>query len=365
MVMRLLRFLLLLIVVALFSCKPTKQGNQFEFAIQEGSRMLDSLVQYGSVPGIDVAVAVHGDIVWSNGFGYADLEHKAPVLPGKTRFRIGSVSKPLTAAAMGRLVDAGKMNLDDTVQAYVPYFPTKRFPITIRKISGHLAGIRHYRGQEFLNTKSYPSVESGIAIFSGDSLLFHPGERFSYSSYGYNLLSAAVEGASGSRFLKFMQSEVFDVLQMNNTAADKPDSIIMHRTSFYEVDSLGVICNAPYVDNSYKWAGGGFLSTTSDLVKFGTAHMQGGYLSAGTLEEFTTSQRLNNGETTGYGVGWATIDEGTMKGYGHGGGSVGGITVFNVYPDHGMVLVILSNSSDTDFGTIPERISRLFAESME
>ncbi len=354
-----------LCIVIFISCKPSAdKQDKYGYAIQEGHRMLDSLQTNGSIPGIDIAVAINGEIVWSEGFGFADLEHEVYVIPGKTRFRIGSVSKPITAAALGKLIDQGKLDLSQTVQTYVPYFPEKQYPITVKQVSGHIAGIRHYRNEEFLMKDFFSTVESGISIFKDDSLLFKPGDKYSYSSYGYNLLSAVVEGVSGENFLDFMQKEVFNPLAMEYTVADLNDSIIVHRTSFYQTDDQGIIRNAPYVDNSYKWAGGGFISTTTDLVKFGTAHMTPGFLSEETLNEFTTSQVLSNGKGTGYGVGWSIIDSEDLAGYGHGGGSVGGITSFSVYPNEKMVVVILSNSSNTNFGSIPYRIAKSFKNQM-
>lgn len=361
--MRSIAIIFSLIILVFFGCQPTQQEPKiYSGAIQEGHRLLDSLQQVGKVPGIDVAVAIDGKIVWSEGFGYADLEHLAPVIAGETRFRIGSVSKPITAAALGKLVDRGKVDLEKTVQTYVPFFPEKAYPITVKQVGGHIAGIRHYRNSEFLMSKYFPTVQSGLVIFKDDSLLFEPGTRYSYSSYGYNLISAVIEGASGEPFLEFMQNEVFDPLNMSMTTADRNDSIIVHRTSFYQIDSLGNIDNAPYVDNSYKWAGGGFISTTTDLVKFGEAHMAPGFLSEATLKEFTTSQTLNNGDSTNYGVGWSVLKDHGLKGYGHGGGSVGGITAFRVYPSEKMVVVILSNSSDTKYGDVPVKIATLFSK---
>ena len=129
-----------------------------------------------------------------------------------------------------------------------------------------------------------------------------------------------------------MQNEVFQTLGMVSTTADKNDSIIVNRTSFYQLDSLGNINNAPQADNSYECVGGGFISTTSDLVKFGFAHMTPDFLSESILHEFVTSQVLHNGDSTGYGIGWFAIKNGRLTGYGHGGGSVGVITSFSVYP---------------------------------
>ena len=188
-----------------------------------------------------------------------------------------------------------------------------------------------------------------------------PGNQFSYSSYGFNLLSAVIEGASRENFLSYIKREVFSPLGIFDTSPDKNDSIIVNRTSFYQLDSLNNIINAPYVDNSYKWAGGGFLSTTTDLIKFGEAHFTPGFLSATTLNELTTSQVLNNGDSTGYGIGWSVLKkENHVRGFGHGGGSVGGITQFMIYPTDKLVIVLLSNSSNTTYGNVVDRIIEMF-----
>jgi CubicO group peptidase (beta-lactamase class C family) len=356
---------LLMILAGMLSCTPSREKTDltpYESAIAESRRLMDSLLQTGRTPGMDIAVSHHGNVVWTEGFGYADLEHRVPVLPGKTRFRIGSVSKPIAAAALGRLMDMGMVDIEQPVQRYVPYFPEKRYTMTVEQVGGHVAGIRHYRNREFMMARHFDSVEEGIGIFSGDALLFEPGTRFSYSSYGFNLLSAVVEGASGKEFLAFMQEEVFDPLGMTSTCADMNDSIILHRASFYEVNERMEFENAPYVDNSYKWAGGGFICTTTDLLKFGEAHMEPGYFSDSTLQRLTTSQVLTSGDSTGYGIGWFTrYDEGRKR-ISHGGGSIGGITDFVVYPDEELVIAVLSNSSNTSYGNVVRRIAELFME---
>ena len=122
-------------------------------------------------PGLALAVAVDGKIVYSEGFGYADLEQRVPIWP-TTKFRIGSISKPLTAVGLMELVQAGKVDLDAPVQKYVPSFPDKGAVITVRMIGGHLGGIRHYRGDEFLIQKHYDSVLEALQIFENDPLLY-------------------------------------------------------------------------------------------------------------------------------------------------------------------------------------------------
>jgi CubicO group peptidase (beta-lactamase class C family) len=317
--------------------------TRYEQAIDHARLIVRAMMTESRTPGASVAVGVNGEVVWAEGFGYADAENRAAVWQ-ETRFRIGSVSKPLTAAAVARLYEAGRLDLDAPIQSYVPSFPEKRWPITTRQVAGHLAGIRHYRGEEFLSSKRYGTVLEGLEIFQNDTLVFEPGTRFSYSSHGWNLISAVVEGASEEEFLTYMKENVFDPLGMRNTAADHTDSIISHRTRFYHRNEDGRVLNAPYVDNSYKWAGGGFLSTPEDLVRFGMAHLSEEYLQPETIEMMWTSQRTSAGEETGNGIGWfvGTDPDGRRTVF-HGGGSFGGTTQLLLLPDEGVVVAIVGN----------------------
>jgi CubicO group peptidase (beta-lactamase class C family) len=261
------------------------------------------------IPGLQVAVGVNGRLVWSEGFGYADRERNIPVT-NETQFRIGSASKPLTAAAVALLYEQGRLDLDAAVQRYVPSFPEQGYPITTRQLAGHLAGIRNYRGDEWLLNRHFNRVRDGLTLFERDTLLSRPGTRFAYSSYGWNLIAAVVEGASGQDFLSYMSVAVFGPLGMTHTAPDRTDSVIPHRTHFYDADSAAGFVTAPAVDNSYKWAGGGFLSSAEDLVKFGSALLEPGLLKAQTLDLLFTSQKTTAGEVTGYGIGWFVTTDG-------------------------------------------------------
>lgn len=127
--------------------------------------------------------------------------------------------------------------MNNEIHKYVPYFPKKKYSMTVEQVAGHIAGIRHYRNKEHLSKRRYKSVRSGLDIFAKDTLLFPLGTKYSYSSYGYNLLSAVVEGASKDSFLNFIKKSIFDELKMNSISADKNESIIPNRTSFYELDS--------------------------------------------------------------------------------------------------------------------------------
>ncbi len=321
---------------------------EYSEAVKTARESAQDLIEEQNLPGLSVAVGLHGEIVWAEGFGWADLEQRVPVTT-LTRFRIGSVSKPLTSVAVGLLYQRGKLQPDAPVQKYVSGFPEKRWPITTRQVMGHVAGIRHYRGDEFLSSKHYEGVLEGLEIFADDSLLFDPGSRFSYSSYGWNLVSAVVQGAAGEPFLTFMRREVFAPLGMRHTVPGYMARIIPHRVDFYIHGENGRLLNAPFVDNSYKWAGGGFLSTPSDLIRFGFGMLNNKVLEPEAVEMLWTTLKLDSGEKTGYGLGWSVgTDDAGRRFAGHSGGSVGGTTAFRIYPEQQIVIAITANLSSAD-----------------
>jgi CubicO group peptidase (beta-lactamase class C family) len=169
--------------------------------------------------------------------------------------------------------------------------------------------------------------------------------KYLYSSYGWNLMSAVIEGASGENFLSYMRRRVFEPLGLRSIVADHTDSLIAHRARFYEATGDTAISNAPPVDNSYKWAGGGFISNTEDLVELGMALLRGSVLEPTTVATLFMPQKLRNGEPTDYGVGWGNDkDDNGRRLVGHTGGSVGGRAVLLLYPDQGVVVAMLSNA---------------------
>ncbi len=305
-------------------------------------------------PGIAIAVSVDGETVWSEGFGYTNLEHRVPMWP-TVKFRVGSISKSLTAAAVASLIEDGRLDPDAPIQRYVPSFPEKEHPITTRQLGGHLAGIRHYRGDENFIRDPYPTVLDGLSIFADDPLLHEPGTAFAYTSFGFNLLSAVVEGAAGRPFLDYMREAVFRPLGMRDTVADFVTPLIPGRTSYYVRDAAGEVVNAPWVNNSYKWAGGGFLSTTEDVLAFANAHLDDGFLSEASRKLLFTEQRTLDGEGVGYGLGWfiRTREDGRRL-LSHSGGSVGGTSLMVMEPESGVVVVGLINLTRANNAVVRE-----------
>ncbi len=334
-------------------------------AVATARAALVELIRKQEIPGLSVAVARKGKILWSEGFGLADVEHGTPVTP-LTRFRVGSVSKVLTAAGIGRLVEQGKLDLDAPIRRYVPDFPAKPWPITTRQLAAHTAGIRHYNSAEAIGPKGAPHfarVRLGLALFENDPLLFEPGTSYSYSSYGWSLISAVMEGASRQEFLSFMRSSVFEPLGLHSIVPDHVDAIVPHRTRFYVKEGPGrPLENAPYVDLSYVWAGGGYLATAEDLVRFGAAHLQPGFFEQRTLDLLFKGQSvIPEDKRISVGVGWRiqTDSEGRRILH-HAGASVGGRAMLLLYPDSGITVAILSNTL-ADFGPADaQRIGSLF-----
>lgn len=340
-------------------CSGLLQGVSRK-TIKAAQAEVKAYMKMNKISGLAVAYGEKGKIVWSAGYGYADLEQGVKVSASDTLFRIGSVSKPITAHAIALLMEEKKLDIDKDVRHYVPSFPEKKYKITTRQLGGHQAGIRHYNGNEFLSSRNYPTVTEGLAIFMNEPLMFKPGTRFFYTSYGWNLISAVIEGASGEEFLDFMKNRVFIPLGMKNTYADHVQPLIKNRSRYYMLRK-GAIVNAPYVDNSYKWAGGGFLSTAEDLVRFGFGHIYPKNISRKTVVQLWTPQKTSDGKVTNYGIGWTVGTDPAGRIFaGHGGGSVGGTTYFRIYPKKEAVIVVIANMSGVRYRGLPGRIVNIF-----
>ncbi|NKB32770.1 MAG: serine hydrolase [Pseudomonadales bacterium] len=323
-----------------------ESSSNYSEAIEQARAQVEVLMAAGA-PGVSIAVGVDDELVWAEGFGYADIEHAISVTP-QSKFRIGSVSKTMTSIALGILIEEGVIDLDAPIQTYLPNYPVKeKGAITTRLLASHRAGVRHYLpdGSDNLVKDHYDDVVDALEIFKDDPLLSVPGDEYSYSSHGYNLLSAVMQEASGVEFLTLMRERVFGPLKLIETVADHTDYIITGRAEPYARRDNKLL-NAPYVDNSYKWAGGGFLSTPSDLVKFGFGVFHSGILKDETLELLLSPPILPNGEIAdqNYGLGWMTFDE-NGPWVGHTGGSIGGNTLFMMNPNTDIVVAVVCNLS--------------------
>ncbi|MEX2151966.1 MAG: serine hydrolase domain-containing protein [Gemmatimonadaceae bacterium] len=328
--------------------------------IDEARAFVDSMRLAQSLPGVGVTVVQAGRPVWSEGLGVADREHAVAATPA-TKFRVGSVSKLFTAAALMRLVDAGLLDLDTPIRKYLPRYPSTLPDVTLRQLAGHTSGIRHYRGVEFLSTAEYASLSDAIGIFIGDTLLFPPGSRYSYSSYGYNLIGAVIETVTGEPFPTMVDRLVFTPLGMLNTVPDSSGRIILGRAALYRVAADGNVTTAPSDNLSSRWPSGGYLSTTQDLAQFGVGVRRPGFLTAKSLSLMFAPQRLSTGSTTQVGIGWriATDSAGRVY-YHHGGSSNGGAAFLLVYPIQETVVAMGSNALGSWSAPEARRVAAFF-----
>ncbi|XP_019333051.2 serine beta-lactamase-like protein LACTB, mitochondrial [Alligator mississippiensis] len=447
----------------------------FSRAAERSRDLLQRIKDEVGAPGIVVGVSVDGREVWCEGLGYADVENRVTCKP-ETVMRIASISKCLTMAAVAKLWEEGKLDLDAPVQKYVPEFPEKvyegeKVTITTRLLASHLSGIRHYEKDlakvkeekeksnkalkltqdltksnqekelkekqnkatektEFAKVKSehegevkgqntklgkrhkefeyeeyylkekFESVIDSLKIFKNDPLFFKPGSQFLYSTHGFTLLSAVVERASGHKFTDYML-KMFRELDMQSTVLDDNELMIYNRARYYVYNKKGRLVNAPYVNNSYKWAGGGFLSSVGDLLKFGNALLYSyqvgqfkntvnkllpGYLEADTVTMMWTP--VSNTEVSWdkeekYAMAWGVVEKKQECGFcrqqrryaSHTGGAVGASSVLLILPEEldskltnselvapprGVVVTIICNMQSVSLNTTALKIAMEF-----
>jgi len=295
------------------------------------------------IPGLSVAVVTHGELRFAAGFGQADLENAVPAT-ADTVYRLASVSKPISAVAAMQLAERGKLDLDAPVQKYVPGFPQKPWPVTTRAVLGHLSGIRHYADGEFESTQHYNNLTEALTIFQDDPLAHEPGTTYSYSTYGYTLVGAVIEAASGTTFADYIKTNVFEPAGMASARVDDVFEIIPHRAHGYQKGPGGVLQNSGLADTSYKVPGGGLCASATDMARFAIAVWNGTLLKPETRREMFTSQKTRDGRRTGYGLGWAvtTWRQGRREVF-HRGDQQRITSLLYTQPDRGLGVVLFAN----------------------
>jgi serine beta-lactamase-like protein LACTB len=344
---------------------------QLADAVEQGRQIVRAGLAEQNLPGLSVAVGAGGEIVWAEGFGWADLEKRVRVEPD-TRFRIGTASTVLTSAAVGLLLEKDRLKLDETIQTYVPEFPEKQWPVTLRQVMGHVAGVRSDGGDEGpLFSVRCERPADALQYFKDRPLLFEPGTQYRYSNYGWILVSAAIEDVTNEPFLSFMRTQIFAPLGMDHTLADSATEPIPDRATFYfprfaANPRYGPDLMRP-LDYSCYAGSSVFLSTPSDLVRFALAINSGKLLKPATVQRLQTSQKLPSGEETGYGLGW-DLETVALAGkdthiVGHDGDSLGGMVAsLMTFPDHGIVVSVISNISYADTFGVGVKIAQAFVE---
>ncbi|TLP78827.1 serine hydrolase domain-containing protein [Maribacter sp. ACAM166] len=324
--------------------------------------LLQNLFLQNRIPGLAITVLKEGETIFQKGYGFADVRENIPINPQQTIFRIASVSKPIAATALAYMVKEGILDLDVSFYTYVPDYPKKRWDFTIRQLAGHTAGVRAYKGKEYGLNEPY-TIRDSLRIFKEDPLLFEPGKGYLYTSFGWVLISLAMEEASGIPFEEYVQEKVLNPLGLTNTfipkyhperSRSKGGKDVNEISTFHEQANLATFYTkvaagfrkAILVNNFYKLAAGGYLSTSEDVAKLGQAYLDKKVIAEDVLKQFITSQELK-GKPTYYGLGWqVSKDAHGRKFHGHVGNGVGGYSNFFVYTDEQLVVSILINCTD-------------------
>lgn len=297
------------------------------------------------VPGMSVAVAQNGKIVFQKSYGKADVEMGTNV-NANTMFGLSSITKQFTAATIMRLVEKGEISLDDPVTKFLPDYPTQGKTVTIHHLLSHTSGMKDYglRNEELPGWYGLElPYQKMIELWANMPFDNEPGEVYDYNNWGYYLLGQIIERVTGTPWSKYGEPELLKPLGLNNILFAHQLRIVPGRAKGYlhQQDSL---INVPYRNIEVFSAGGGLSSTIEDLITWTHLFHNGKVVSGETVEKMTTPKNLNNGKKFGYGYGFYVNElRGHLKIY-H-GGTFGFGTYVSHYPAENITIAILSNST--------------------
>lgn len=332
--------------------RPPASSTLYDRALNEESAaaqdwLLDNY-QRAELPSLSAAVGLNGRLVWAGTVGYADLE-AAIGADQDSLYRFGSVAKSMTAAVVMRLVEQGRIDIEREFAHYVTDYSTSNAGFTLRHLLSHQAGIRHYEDQfrENLSNREYASTRDAAAIVENDPLLFSPGSNYHYTTYGYTLLSLAMERATAISFGDLMQEQLFVPLRMDATVLEATGNGSKAEVAAPYLYLAEYLLPAPQVNLSYKYAGGGVLSTPSDVVRFGNGLLGTELLGEPSLRELWTIDPLANGDPSpgSYGLGFGIGEDDRGRVVEHGGMSVGGSAYLLIYPEERVVVALAANTA--------------------
>ncbi len=355
------------LIIILFTVSTAASARLQDVAEDSSSSLAEAIKKFeeyvkermalDKAPGLSAGF-LKGDFTWAKGFGYSDLENDVPAKP-ESSYRLASITKTITAISVLQLVEAGKIDLDAEIQAYVPYFPRKKWPVTVRLLLGHLGGISHYKNYDIEGRIKVPkNTSEALAIFQDFDLVAEPGTKYNYSSYGYNLLGAVIEGASGESYGDYIRKNIFKPLGMINSQIDDPVDLIPHRVRGYRLIN-GTIKNSEYVDVSSRFAGGGTRSTVVDLLKYANGIMEKKLLKEKTWNLMFSSMATREGRFTGYGMGWGVRPWRGHFQVSHGGSQPETRTHILIFPTERFAIAIASNREGLNLMPYVSRLAEL------
>lgn len=310
-------------------------------------------------PGAAAIVVRNGEVLLRGGYGMADLELDVPIGPEHV-FRLGSITKQFTGAAILMLAEEGQLSLDDPITRFFPDYPTGGRTVTVEHLLGHTSGIRSYTSMpEWTSTtRTDLSVPELIGVFRDQPFDFEPGESWSYNNSGYVLLGAIIEEISGMSYADFVRTRIFEPLGMTASSYGDPARITPNRVPGYSRNDSGWM-NAEYLSMTHPYAAGSLLSSVDDLARWDAAIARGDFLGEDSWQRAFAPIRLNDGRSTGYGAGWMQGRIGQFETAEHGGGINGFSTNAMRVPEAGLFVAVLTNADSpvTGPGSVMVRLA--------
>ncbi len=308
--------------------------------------VIDKTLARPEAVGLSVAVARGGIVIVEQGAGIADLEHGVPA-DVNTLFRIGSLTKMFTAAAVLRLAERGKLSPEDDIRTRLPGAPTQGRAVTIRQMLTHTSGIPNIISQpEFKRSVAREmAADELVAIVRGAPFEFEPGARWKYSNTNYLLFGPMIEAVDGRPYAQFLQQEFFGPLGLAHTRYESDREIIKHRAQGYDFDPRAGLLNDALIAMSNAGAGGGLLSTAGDLLRWSMALTSGRAVQPATYREMVDSAVPTGIPGMSYGFGLAVFNQNGRTRLSHFGAINGFTAVLSWYPEEDLHIAVISNST--------------------
>ena len=320
----------------------------------------------GDGPGAAVLVAQNGSVLLERGYGLANIGHRVAVTP-ETRFRIGSISKQFTAAAILKLQEEGKLSIDDKLSKFIADYP-RGDEVTVHHLLTHTSGIHSYTGKpDFLDTVTVGvEPEPHIKSFKNDPYDFDPGKQWSYNNSGYFLLGYIIEKVSGQSYDKYLRQTFFEPLGMRDTGVHEATAILDHEATGYSYEN-GRLSKALDWNMSRAGGAGALYSTVRDLYRWNEAVFNGKVLSEASLKAAftpvkTAADDAAEPKEAGYGYGWGIQKLRGLREIAHGGGLHGFVTFLLRLPQEHFTVAVLVNCAPPRPGTDPGGLAHDIAE---
>jgi CubicO group peptidase (beta-lactamase class C family) len=325
------------------------------------SAWMEGQIAYRGLPGIAVGVVSDQELVWSKGFGFADIKAKRP-MTATTKFRMASNSKLFTAIAIMQLREGGKISLDDPVVKYLPWFKAKAAgdddgPITIEQLLSHSSGLQREAGDHWSSYK-FPTADELQRLYADRQAAFAPSMRWKYSNLAYAIAGLVVEKVSGEKWADYVEHDIFKPLEMNASSVDKNVSGLAVPYGRRMPDGTREVL--PFVDARGMAAATGVTSDVEDMAKFISAQFRRGprggaqIVSSGSWREMLRVRSVEENWSAGTGLGFDVKRVKDRTYIGHGGGYPGNTTQTLIQLDDKVGVIVLTNTNDSNPGDIAQ-----------